>query len=83
MAKPIACYPPTGIHVVIVGAGFGGLTTAIECHFKGHKVTVLEQVPEWKNLGDILSLGMYICHSCQINTDLPLLNIKLPMLGES
>lgn len=60
MAKPIACYPPTGIHVVIVGAGFGGLTAAIECHLKGHKVTVLERTPEWRDLGDILSLGTYI-----------------------
>ncbi|KAF8470685.1 hypothetical protein BDZ91DRAFT_693643 [Kalaharituber pfeilii] len=57
MTKPTTHYPPTSLHVVIVGAGFGGLTAAIECHFKGHKVTVLERSPKWRQLGDILSLG--------------------------
>ena len=65
MAKPIASYPPTGIHVVIVGAGFGGLTAAIECHLKGHRVTVLERAPDWRNLGDILSLCTHTYHSPQ------------------
>lgn len=58
METPIANYPPTGIHVIIVGAGFGGLTAAIECHLKGHKVTILERSIEWRQLGDIISLGM-------------------------
>ena len=57
MASSLALYPPTPIHVVVVGAGFGGLTTAIECHLKGHKVTVLERCAEWHRLGDICSLG--------------------------
>ena len=57
MAQPIAHYPPTPLHIVIVGAGFGGLTAAIECHFKGHTVTVLERSPEWNQLGDIISIG--------------------------
>ena len=60
MAAPIASYPPTPIHVVVVGAGFGGLTAAIECHLKGHKVTVLERSPSWRQLGDIISLGMCV-----------------------
>lgn len=47
----------TGIKVVIVGAGFGGLTAAIECHRQGHDVEVYESFPELKSLGDIISFG--------------------------
>jgi 2-polyprenyl-6-methoxyphenol hydroxylase-like FAD-dependent oxidoreductase len=47
----------TGIKVVVVGAGFGGLTAAIECHLRGHDVTVLEAVNELKPYGDIISFG--------------------------
>ncbi|EED18802.1 monoxygenase, putative [Talaromyces stipitatus ATCC 10500] len=49
--------PPTGINVLIVGAGFAGLTAAIECHRKGHDVLVLESFPQLKILGDIISFG--------------------------
>ncbi|TGJ79988.1 hypothetical protein E0Z10_g8776 [Xylaria hypoxylon] len=51
--------PPskTGIRVLVVGAGFAGLTAAIECHRKGHSVTLLEKFPELKLLGDIISFG--------------------------
>ncbi|KAJ5903589.1 hypothetical protein N7504_005972 [Penicillium tannophilum] len=47
----------TGIKVVIVGAGFGGLTAAIECHRQGHTVEIYESFPELKSLGDIISFG--------------------------
>jgi len=47
----------SGIYVIIVGAGFAGLTAAIECHRKGHSVLVLESFPELKVLGDIISFG--------------------------
>ncbi|KAF2462267.1 putative MAK1-like monooxygenase [Lineolata rhizophorae] len=47
----------TGIKVVIVGAGFGGLTAAIECHRQGHDVEIYESFPELKTLGDIISFG--------------------------
>ena len=47
----------TGIKVIIVGAGFGGLTAAIECHLQGHDVVVLEAVRELKPYGDIISFG--------------------------
>ncbi|KAL1981062.1 hypothetical protein VTN96DRAFT_3127 [Rasamsonia emersonii] len=49
--------PPTGIKVLIVGAGFAGLTAAIECDRKGHDVLLLEAFPELKILGDIISFG--------------------------
>lgn len=49
--------PSTGIKVIIVGAGFAGLTAAIECHRKGHEVLVLESFPELKLLGDIISFA--------------------------
>ncbi|CAZ86671.1 unnamed protein product [Tuber melanosporum] len=57
MATPIAPYLPTGIHVVIVGAGFGGLTASIEARLKGHTVSVLERAPKWEQLGDIISIS--------------------------
>src|SRR6187402_1222105 len=49
--------PPSGIRVIIVGAGFAGLTAAIECHRKGHSVLLLESFPELKILGDIISFA--------------------------
>lgn len=48
---------PTGTRVIVVGAGFGGLTAAIECHRQGHSVTIFESFPELKVLGDIISFG--------------------------
>jgi 2-polyprenyl-6-methoxyphenol hydroxylase-like FAD-dependent oxidoreductase len=47
----------TGIHVLIVGAGFGGLCAAIECHRQGHTVEIYEAFSELKVLGDIISFG--------------------------
>lgn len=47
----------TGIKVIVVGAGFGGLTAAIECHRQGHTVALYESFPELKVLGDIISFG--------------------------
>ncbi|GAB1317416.1 hypothetical protein MFIFM68171_07626 [Madurella fahalii] len=49
--------PPSGIKVVIVGAGFAGLTAAIECDRKGHSVVVLEKARALAPLGDIISFG--------------------------
>ncbi|KAH8171317.1 FAD binding domain-containing protein [Sarocladium implicatum] len=49
--------PTSGIKVIIVGAGFGGLTAAIECHRQGHDVEIYESFPELKVLGDIISFG--------------------------
>ncbi|RYP43703.1 hypothetical protein DL768_009764 [Monosporascus sp. mg162] len=47
----------TGIKVIIVGAGFGGLGAAIECHRQGHDVEIYESFAELKELGDIISFG--------------------------
>ncbi|KAI0131855.1 putative MAK1-like monooxygenase [Xylariales sp. AK1849] len=47
----------TGIKVVVVGAGFGGLSAAIECHHHGHDVEIYEAFPELKALGDIITFG--------------------------
>jgi 2-polyprenyl-6-methoxyphenol hydroxylase-like FAD-dependent oxidoreductase len=49
--------PPSGIKVIIVGAGFAGLTAAIECDRKGHSVTLFDRAPELQPLGDIISFG--------------------------
>ncbi|ERT00579.1 hypothetical protein HMPREF1624_03953 [Sporothrix schenckii ATCC 58251] len=50
--------PPSGIRVIVVGAGFAGIAAAIECDRKGHSVTLLEKaqdVDEIMRLGDIIS----------------------------
>lgn len=59
MASPIAQYPKTGIRVIIVGAGFGGLTAAIECTLKGHTAIIVEKTPTFEQLGDIISISEY------------------------
>jgi NADPH-dependent 2,4-dienoyl-CoA reductase/sulfur reductase-like enzyme len=41
--KPLGSYPPTGIDVLVVGTGLGGLSAALECKRKGHEVRVLER----------------------------------------
>jgi cation diffusion facilitator CzcD-associated flavoprotein CzcO len=35
--------PSTGISILIVGAGVGGIMTALECWRKGHTVRILER----------------------------------------
>ena len=49
--------PLSGTKITIVGAGFGGLTAAIECHRKGHSVVLLEKFPKLKPLGGIISFS--------------------------
>ena len=57
MSKPEG-YPfigePTGLKVIIVGAGLGGLACAIECRRKGLQVIVFENAPEIMRIGDTL-----------------------------
>jgi 2-polyprenyl-6-methoxyphenol hydroxylase-like FAD-dependent oxidoreductase len=50
-------HPPSGIKIIIVGAGFAGLTAAIEGHRKGHTPIILESFKELKVLGDIISFS--------------------------
>ncbi|CAI4215790.1 unnamed protein product [Parascedosporium putredinis] len=45
------------ISVIVVGAGFGGLTTAIECKRQGLSVAIYEAFAELKPLGDVISFG--------------------------
>lgn len=48
---------PSGIHAVIVGAGFAGLAAAIECRRRGHSCVVLESYKHTNvQLGDIISM---------------------------
>ena len=47
----------SGIKVIIVGAGFGGLCAAIECNRQGHEVEIYESFKELRVLGDIISFG--------------------------
>jgi ribulose 1,5-bisphosphate synthetase/thiazole synthase len=36
-------YPSTGLDIIIVGAGLGGMMPAIECWRKGHEVQIIEK----------------------------------------
>ncbi|KAK3940904.1 hypothetical protein QBC46DRAFT_384095 [Diplogelasinospora grovesii] len=53
----ISRLPPSGVSVIVVGAGFAGLTAAIECDRKGHSVILFDKSPALKPLGDIISFG--------------------------
>ncbi|KAK8073501.1 monooxygenase [Apiospora phragmitis] len=48
---------PIPLTVLIVGAGFAGLTAAIECHRHGLKPIVIEKFRAIKPLGDIISFA--------------------------
>jgi cation diffusion facilitator CzcD-associated flavoprotein CzcO len=54
----------SGISVLIVGCGFGGIAAAIECYRKGHKVVVFEKNSEIGGLG---KKNMEICRRTQVN----------------
>ncbi|KAF1843682.1 FAD/NAD(P)-binding domain-containing protein [Cucurbitaria berberidis CBS 394.84] len=51
------------LHVVIVGAGLGGLALAIACRRQGFKVTVFEWAPKLLPIGDSIGFG---CNSSRI-----------------
>ena len=44
-------FPATGIKVIIVGAGFAGLSLAIECVRNGHEVEIFESAKKFSPLG--------------------------------
>lgn len=41
----------TPLKVIIIGAGFGGLASAIECAQRGMDVTVIEKYPDSNSQG--------------------------------
>ena len=43
--------PATGVSVLVIGGGIGGLTFAIEAYRKGHDVRVVERSPEGQYSG--------------------------------
>ncbi|GIJ83211.1 hypothetical protein Asppvi_001731 [Aspergillus pseudoviridinutans] len=50
--------PSSGIKVIVVGLGLAGLSTAIECHRKGHSVILLERITQLKHdAGDGIAIG--------------------------
>ncbi|KAK4506824.1 hypothetical protein PRZ48_000557 [Zasmidium cellare] len=56
--KPVGSYPQTGIDVLIIGTGLAGLTAALECTRKGHKVRVLERNETINTQGDMYFMGL-------------------------
>ncbi|OJJ38125.1 hypothetical protein ASPWEDRAFT_56962 [Aspergillus wentii DTO 134E9] len=56
-------YPSSGLDVLIVGGGLGGLTFAIEAHRKGHNVRILEKRPEFTGYGDVLLIECNALHT--------------------
>ena len=49
--RSVERYPETGIDVLIVGAGVGGLTAALECYRKGHNFRIYEREPNISTAG--------------------------------
>lgn len=56
-AAPLNTWPRSGIKVLIVGTGFGGLTAALECYRKGHDVRILERNKTTDTSGDMYFMG--------------------------
>ncbi|KAF4629075.1 hypothetical protein G7Y89_g9071 [Cudoniella acicularis] len=50
-------YPPSGISILIVGAGIGGIMTALECYRKGHTVRIIERSSGPVDTGDFFTVG--------------------------
>ncbi|OAG25974.1 FAD/NAD(P)-binding domain-containing protein [Alternaria alternata] len=48
--------PPTGVDVLVVGGGIGGLTCAIEAYRKGHNVRILERNQEGQYSGEVIMI---------------------------
>lgn len=54
-------YPSSGLDVLVVGGGLGGLTFAIEAHRKGHCVRILEKMPGFEGFGEINLIQENLC----------------------
>ncbi|KAJ5193526.1 hypothetical protein N7449_009668 [Penicillium cf. viridicatum] len=50
-------YPRTGLDIIIIGAGLGGMMAAIECWRKGHEVQIIEKESGLLATGDIVAIG--------------------------
>ena len=50
------CESPTGIDVLVVGAGLGGMFAAVELQRQGHQVRILEAKEKMEGLGELLHL---------------------------
>ncbi|KAJ0117310.1 monooxygenase [Diaporthe amygdali] len=48
---------PTGIEVIVIGAGLGGCAAALAMKHHGHDVIVYEKLTNFRRLGDSLGLG--------------------------
>ncbi|KAH7202926.1 hypothetical protein IWW34DRAFT_673311 [Fusarium oxysporum f. sp. albedinis] len=49
-------YPPSGINILVAGAGIAGLSFAIEAHRKGHEVCVIDRRPHFNDYGDFIAI---------------------------
>ena len=58
------CEPPTGIDVLVVGAGLGGMFAAVELQRQGHKVRMLEAKEKMEGLGKLYTRLCYLPSSC-------------------
>ncbi|KAK0443903.1 uncharacterized protein EV420DRAFT_1013878 [Desarmillaria tabescens] len=56
MAEHLEREPLSGIDILIVGGGLGGLSAAIECYRKGHNVRVVERRPGLDPFGDLVAI---------------------------
>lgn len=63
ISEPHDVAPPnsSGIKVVVVGLGLAGLTTAVECHLKGHTVVAFDKVSQVRELGQLSPYPLGIC----------------------
>lgn len=70
MASKLKRYPETGISVLIVGSGIGGLMTALECWRKGHSVKILE-----RSAGPVYTGELQKCFVTTTGLEFPLMLI--------
>jgi heterodisulfide reductase subunit A-like polyferredoxin len=50
-SQEVKIAPPSGISVLVIGGGIGGLVAALECTRKGHSVRVFEREPTISSAG--------------------------------
>lgn len=51
----------SGIKVIVVGCGLGGLSAVIECQRKGHTVIAVDQQPVLRPIGMLVSILVWKC----------------------